>query len=111
MLIMNLAITGLRGIYQVGHKKEGNMATRTQTKERTKVYEVRPDPTKGGWRVVSENTCLKRASRKEDAILEGRERARRRATDPDWGSNSELRVFNLDGGLSEHCSYRYIFTS
>ena len=74
---------------------------------RRKVYEVQADRKVGGWKIVSEGTCLKRTTTKKEAITAARERARNRATDPDFGSNAELRVRNMNGSVYEVARYEF----
>jgi len=75
---------------------------------RREVYEVQPDSTVGGWRVVNSNgTCLKRTSTKCEAVRAGAERARNCAQggwyrDP---TPSTLRVRSADGRFDFERTY------
>ena len=69
----------------------------------TEVYEVLPDNTVGGWKVVNSNrTTLKRTATKREAVQAGVQRARARARD--FGP-ATLRIRNANGHFAETRSY------
>lgn len=72
-----------------------------------KIYEVQPDRTLGGWKVVSNGTCLKRTNTQREAIRAGAQRARNRASDPDFGSDATLRIRTAGGQFSEEREYKF----
>ena len=72
-----------------------------------KIYEVMPDRIQGGWKVVSNGTCLKRTATQLEAIKAGSLRARNRASDPDFGSDATLRIRNASGQFGDERNYKF----
>jgi hypothetical protein len=72
------------------------------------VYEVMPDHSVGGWRVVNSNgTCLKRTTTKRDAVRAGASRARACA-EGSWARDpldATLRVRDSNGRFDFERNY------